>query len=88
MLRLLQRETEATMAWNTRIGGNKMTETRPYVQWSLINDFMVDVFKKYGSPENSARGIVVSLKSKKKQDHFVLKDNIRKIEGVVYMEML
>lgn len=45
-------------------------------------------FEPDGSPENSARGIVVSLKSKKKQDHFVLKDNIRKIEGVVYMEML
>lgn len=45
-------------------------------------------FEPDGSPESSARGIVVSLKSKKKQDHFVLKDNIRKIEGVVYMEML
>ena len=45
-------------------------------------------FEPDGSPENSARGIVVSLKSKKKQDHFVLKDNIRKIEGIVYMEML
>ena len=45
-------------------------------------------FEPDGSPENSARGIVVSLKSKKKQDHFVLKDNIRKIEGVVYVEML
>ena len=32
-----------------------MTETRPYVQWSLINDFMVDVFKKYGVPEADAR---------------------------------
>lgn len=32
-----------------------MAETRPYVQWSLINDFMVDVFKKYGVPEADAR---------------------------------
>ena len=26
-------------------------ETRPYVPWDLINNFMVDVFKKYGVPE-------------------------------------
>ncbi len=30
-------------------------ETRPYVQWNLINDFMVDVFKAYGVPEEDAR---------------------------------
>lgn len=30
-------------------------ETRPYVQWELINDFMVDVFKSYGVPEADAR---------------------------------
>ena len=27
-----------------------MTETRPYVDWKLMNDFMVDVFEKYGVP--------------------------------------
>ena len=32
-----------------------MTETRPYVQWDLINDFMVDVFKAYGVPEEDAK---------------------------------
>ena len=32
-----------------------MSETRPYVQWDLINDFMVDVFKHYGVPEEDAR---------------------------------
>ncbi len=31
-----------------------MTETRPYVSWSLIHDFMVDVFKAYGVPEKDA----------------------------------
>ena len=30
-------------------------ETRPYVQWELINDFMVDVFKAYGVPEEDAK---------------------------------
>ena len=30
-------------------------ETRPYVQWQLMNDFMVDVFKCYGVPEEDAR---------------------------------
>jgi len=30
-------------------------ETRPYVAWELINDFMVDVFKAYGVPENDAK---------------------------------
>ena len=27
-----------------------MEETRPYVDWKLMNDFMVDVFEKYGVP--------------------------------------
>ena len=30
-------------------------ETRPYVPFSLMNDFMVDVFKCYGVPEEDAR---------------------------------
>ncbi|MBR6501485.1 MAG: Ldh family oxidoreductase [Firmicutes bacterium] len=30
-------------------------ETRPYIQWELINDFMVDVFKAYGVPEEDAK---------------------------------
>ena len=30
-------------------------ETRPYVQWDLMNDFMVDVFKAYGVPEEDAK---------------------------------
>lgn len=29
-------------------------ETRPYVQWNLINNFMIDVFKAYGVPEKDA----------------------------------
>ncbi len=30
-------------------------ETRPYVPWKLMNDFMVDVFKAYGVPEEDAK---------------------------------
>ena len=30
-------------------------ETRPYVAWDLINNFMIDVFKAYGVPEEDAR---------------------------------
>lgn len=30
-------------------------ETRPYVSWELVNNFMVDVFKKYGVPEEDAK---------------------------------
>ena len=29
-------------------------ETRPYVPWKLMNDFMIDVFKAYGVPEKDA----------------------------------
>ncbi|MCF0238057.1 MAG: Ldh family oxidoreductase, partial [Sphaerochaetaceae bacterium] len=29
-------------------------ETRPYVDWKLINDFMIDVFVKYGVPKEDA----------------------------------
>lgn len=32
-----------------------MTETRPYVDWKLIEHFMVDVFKAYGVPEADAK---------------------------------
>ncbi|MBP0980628.1 MAG: Ldh family oxidoreductase [Oscillospiraceae bacterium] len=30
-------------------------ETRPYVSWELINNFMIDVFKGYGVPEEDAK---------------------------------
>ena len=30
-------------------------ENRPYVPWTLMNDFMVDVFKAYGVPEKDAK---------------------------------
>ena len=30
-------------------------ETRPYVQWDLISNFMIDVFKAYGVPEEDAK---------------------------------
>ncbi|MCF0141908.1 MAG: Ldh family oxidoreductase [Parasporobacterium sp.] len=30
-------------------------ETRPYVPWDLMNNFMIDVFKGYGVPEADAR---------------------------------
>ena len=30
-------------------------ETRPYVPWELMNDFMIDVFKAYGVPEEDAK---------------------------------
>ena len=30
-------------------------ETRPYVPWKLMNDFMIDVFKAYGAPEKDAK---------------------------------
>ena len=29
-------------------------ETRPYVPWELMNNFMIDVFKAYGVPEEDA----------------------------------
>ena len=32
-----------------------MTETRPYVAWDLMNNFMIDVFMKYGVTEENAR---------------------------------
>ena len=30
-------------------------ETRPYVSWELMNRFMIDVFQKYGVPEEDAK---------------------------------
>ena len=30
-------------------------ETRPYIDWETINNFMIDVFKKYGVPEEDAK---------------------------------
>ena len=30
-------------------------ETRPYVPWEMMNSFMIDVFKKYGVPEDDAK---------------------------------
>ena len=30
-------------------------ETRPFVPWDLMNSFMIDVFVKYGVPEEDAR---------------------------------
>ena len=30
-------------------------ETRPFVPWDMMNSFMIDVFKKYGVPEEDAR---------------------------------
>ena len=30
-------------------------ETRPYVPWKMVNDFMIDVFEKYGVPEEDAK---------------------------------
>ena len=32
-----------------------MTETRPFVSWELMNDFMIDAFKGYGVPEEDAK---------------------------------
>ena len=29
-------------------------ETRPYVSWELMNDFMIDVFEAYGVPREEA----------------------------------
>ena len=35
-------------------GPEEIMETRPYVSWQMMNDFMIDVFKKYGVPEKDA----------------------------------
>ena len=31
-----------------------MEETRPYLDWKLVNDFMIDVFVAYGVPREDA----------------------------------
>ena len=31
-----------------------MNETRPFVPWDMMNDFMIDVFMKYGVPKEDA----------------------------------
>ena len=36
-----------------RVG--EIMETRPYIPWDLINNFMIDVLKAYGVPEEDAR---------------------------------
>ena len=39
-------------------------------------------------PEEGVRGLVVTLKSKKRGEHITLLEKLRKIEGLVYMEEL
>ena len=36
------------------IGGDGMTETRPFVPWDLMRDFMIAVFEKEGVPHEDA----------------------------------
>lgn len=45
-------------------------------------------FESDGNLECNTRGIIITLKSKKREDHFLLREKIRKIEGVVYLEEL
>ena len=35
--------------------GDTKMETRPYVSWELMNDFLIDAFKGYGVPEEDAK---------------------------------
>lgn len=39
-------------------------------------------------PEANGRAIVVSLRSKKRLDYYILKDQIRQIDGVIHIEVL
>ena len=39
-------------------------------------------------PEEGVRGLIVTLKSKKRGEHITLLEKLRKIEGLVYMEEL
>lgn len=45
-------------------------------------------FETDGIQEDNTRGIIITLKSKKREDHFLLREKIRKIEGVVHLEEL
>lgn len=48
-----------TVHWSAEIfsyrKGRGIMETRPYIPWDLINNFMIDVLKAYGVPEEDAR---------------------------------
>lgn len=41
-----------------------------------------------GIQEYSIRGIIITLKSQKREDHLLLREKNRKIEGVVHLEEL
>ena len=51
-------------------------ETRPYVQWELMNNFMVDVFKAYGVPVGEAiQKECIALRDELSRDyHFPFED--------------
>lgn len=45
-------------------------------------------FESVGNMEDKSRGMVITLKSKTREDHYLLRDRIRKFAGVVYLEEL
>ena len=45
-------------------------------------------FDSEGFPDSHTRGIIICLKSQKREDHWMLQEKIRKIEGVSYLEVL
>lgn len=45
-------------------------------------------FESDGSLECNTRGIIITLKSKKREDHVLLREKIKQIEGVVHLEEL
>lgn len=45
-------------------------------------------FETDGIQENNTRGFLITLKSKKREDHYVLREKIGKIDGVSYIEEL
>lgn len=45
-------------------------------------------FEPDSSLETNARAIVVTLKSSKKEDHLILQQKIKKIPGIIYLEVL